>query len=140
MERVHVNTGTTCLFLDRNGQCDIPQKNLKVLLPEFVRLSAQATGQIELKLQLFGLRDYVGNQSAKEELSRLVLEKRISARVVNRRGDGNISVILEDEKGEVNDQIKQKFRYLFGAKIQIIVCHFKEFYRRKIRQFVTLQF
>ena len=116
---------TTCLFLDRNGQCDIPQKNLRVLLPEFVRLSAQATGQIELKLQLFGLRDYVGNQSAKEELSRLVLEKRISARVVNRRGDGNISVILEDEKGEVNDQIKQKFRYLFGTKIQIIVCHFK---------------
>ena len=102
-----------------------------MLLPEFVRLSAQATGQIELKLQLFGLRDYVGNQSAKEELSRLVLEKRISARVVNRRGDGNISVILEDEKGEINDQIKQKFRYLFGAKIQIIVCHLKEFYRKK---------
>ena len=68
-----------------------------MLLPEFVSLSAQATGQIELKLQLAGLRDYVGNRSAQEELSLLVLEKRISALVVKRRGDGKDP---DDAEGE----------------------------------------
>ena len=60
------------------------RKNLSVLLPEFVSLSAQATGQIELMVQLAGLRGFVGNPSAKEEL---VVEKTFSALVVNRWGD-----------------------------------------------------
>ena len=57
------------------------RKNLSVLLPEFVSLSAQATGQIELMVQLAGLRGFVGNPSAKEEL---VVETRLKASIYTR--------------------------------------------------------
>ena len=60
------------------------EKIFECVLPEFVSSSAQATGQIELMVQLAGLRGFVGNPSAKEEL---VVEKTFSALVVNRRGD-----------------------------------------------------
>ena len=60
------------------------EKILECVLPEFLSSSAQATGQIELMVQLAGLRGFVGNPSSKEEL---VVEKTFSALVVNRRVD-----------------------------------------------------